>query len=88
MSAISARPVEIRAGVDVLNADLRMPPHASGLVIFAHGSGSSRFSSRNRRVAEFLHGQGFAVGRRVGEHFGHLATLSATISRYWKLPSR
>lgn len=61
MSAISARPVEIRAGVDVLNADLRMPPHASGLVIFAHGSGSSRFSSRNRRVAEFLHGQGFAT---------------------------
>lgn len=61
MSAISARPVEIRAGVDVLNADLRLPPHARGLVIFAHGSGSSRFSSRNRKVAEFLHGQGFAT---------------------------
>jgi putative phosphoribosyl transferase len=34
-------------------ADLRMPERAIGLVIFAHGSGS-RFSSRNRAVAEFL----------------------------------
>src|SRR5688572_7432696 len=35
-------------------ADLRVPERATGLVIFAHGSGSSRFSSRNRAVAEFL----------------------------------
>jgi putative phosphoribosyl transferase len=35
-------------------ADLRVPERAIGLVIFAHGSGSSRFSSRNRAVAEFL----------------------------------
>ena len=34
---------------------------ARGLVIFAHGSGSSRFSTRNRQVAEFLDGQGFAT---------------------------
>ena len=61
MSAISARPVEIHAGVDVLNGDLRVPAHPRGLVIFAHGSGSSRFSSRNRRVAEFLHAEGFAT---------------------------
>ena len=31
-------------------ADLRVPERAIGLVIFAHGSGSSRFSSRNRAV--------------------------------------
>ena len=37
-----------------IGADLRVPERASGLVIFAHGSGSSRFSSRNRAVAEFL----------------------------------
>ncbi|HYT76163.1 MAG TPA: dienelactone hydrolase family protein, partial [Vicinamibacterales bacterium] len=37
-----------------IEADLRIPPSAAGLVIFAHGSGSSRFSSRNRAVAEFL----------------------------------
>src|SRR5215218_322617 len=35
-------------------ADLRRPERALGLVLFAHGSGSSRFSSRNRAVAEFL----------------------------------
>jgi pimeloyl-ACP methyl ester carboxylesterase len=37
-----------------IGADLRVPERAAGLVIFAHGSGSSRFSSRNRAVAEFL----------------------------------
>src|SRR3990170_3378637 len=42
-------------------ADLRVPERAIGLVIFAHGSGSSRFSSRNRAVAEFLEGRGFAT---------------------------
>jgi putative phosphoribosyl transferase len=35
-------------------ADLRVPERAIGLVIFAHGSGSGRFSSRNRAVADFL----------------------------------
>jgi putative phosphoribosyl transferase len=37
-----------------LNGYLTVPEHAKGLVIFAHGSGSSRFSQRNRFVAEFL----------------------------------
>lgn len=46
--------VRIPDGDDVLNGDLQVPAGASGLVIFAHGSGSSRFSTRNRRVAEFL----------------------------------
>ena len=44
-----------------IEADLRMPEHAAGLVIFAHGSGSSRFSGRNRAVAEFLENRGFAT---------------------------
>jgi dienelactone hydrolase len=39
-------------------ADLRVPERAIGLVIFAHGSGSSRFSSRNRAVAESLEARG------------------------------
>lgn len=38
-----------------VNADLVIPTAATGLVVFAHGSGSSRFSSRNRAVAESLH---------------------------------
>jgi putative phosphoribosyl transferase len=61
MRTITAQPVEISAGVAALNGDLRMPPNARGLVIFAHGSGSSRFSTRNREVAEFLDAQGFAT---------------------------
>ena len=42
-------------------ADLRVPERAIGLVIFAHGSGSSRFSSRNRAVAESLEANGFGT---------------------------
>lgn len=61
MRTITAQPVEIPAGPAALNGDLRMPPGARGLVIFAHGSGSSRFSTRNRQVAEFLDGQSFAT---------------------------
>ena len=61
MRTITAQPVEIPAGPAALNGDLRMPLGARGLVIFAHGSGSSRFSTRNRQVAEFLHGQSFAT---------------------------
>ncbi|HLW53467.1 MAG TPA: hypothetical protein VKW06_11545 [Candidatus Angelobacter sp.] len=38
----------------VLHGDPRLPPHAMGLVIFVHGSGSSQFSQRNRYVAEAL----------------------------------
>jgi putative phosphoribosyl transferase len=38
-----------------LDGDLSIPPNATGLVVFAHGSGSSRRSPRNRQVAEVLH---------------------------------
>jgi len=38
-----------------------MPDSAAGLVIFAHGSGSSRFSQRNRAVASLLVEGGFAT---------------------------
>ncbi|HSN69893.1 MAG TPA: alpha/beta fold hydrolase [Steroidobacteraceae bacterium] len=44
-----------------LGAFITLPDAADGLVVFVHGSGSSRFSRRNRRVAEFLAGQGFAT---------------------------
>lgn len=44
-----------------LAADLSLPDGAAGLVIFAHGSGSSRFSSRNRAVASFLEQRGFGT---------------------------
>lgn len=38
-----------------LSGYLGLPQGAKGLVIFAHGSGSSRYSRRNREVADFLH---------------------------------
>jgi putative phosphoribosyl transferase len=44
-----------------IEADLRIPDRADGMVIFAHGSGSSRFSSRNRQVSEFLNRGEFAT---------------------------
>jgi len=53
--------VEVPVGATTLNADLRVPAGAQGLIIFAHGSGSSRFSGRNRHVAEFLGARGFAT---------------------------
>jgi pimeloyl-ACP methyl ester carboxylesterase len=44
-----------------IEADLRIPERATGLIMFAHGSGSSRFSTRNRAVAEFLEDNGLAT---------------------------
>jgi dienelactone hydrolase len=48
------------AGVP-LTGDVSVPPHARGIVAFAHGSGSSRLSPRNRSVASALVGDGFAT---------------------------
>src|SRR2546430_729769 len=53
--AITTRPVQIDLTGEVLNGDLTVPSDAAGLVVFAHGSGSSRHSARNRAVAEVLH---------------------------------
>ena len=46
--------VRIAAGRASLDGDLTLPPGARGVVLFAHGSGSSRHSSRNRYVAQEL----------------------------------
>jgi putative phosphoribosyl transferase len=46
--------VRVPAGPVVLDGDLAMPAEAGGLVLFAHGSGSSRLSPRNRHVAQTL----------------------------------
>lgn len=40
---------------------LTIPEHPKGVVVFAHGSGSSRRSPRNRFVAEVLNNAGFAT---------------------------
>ena len=44
-----------------LEGDLQIPPAAKGIVLFAHGSGSSRHSPRNRFVAELLRKGGLAT---------------------------
>ena len=47
-----------RAGSIELAGDLTVPEDASSIVVFAHGSGSSRHSSRNRHVARVLNEAG------------------------------
>lgn len=49
-----SRSVRVPLGRGSLVADLSAPPHARGIVVFAHGSGSGRTSPRNRYVADAL----------------------------------
>ena len=53
--------VQVRVGGAFIDGDLVVPERAAGLVVFAHGSGSGRFSIRNRMVAEVLQEGGFAT---------------------------
>lgn len=53
--------VRIPAGAVTLSGDLVAPPDARGIVLFAHGSGSSRLSPRNRQVAGSLRQGGLAT---------------------------
>jgi putative phosphoribosyl transferase len=52
---------EVVVGPHRLPGNLHVPAEAGGLVVFAHGSGSSRFSPRNMAVAQGLNGQGMAT---------------------------
>ena len=57
MTAVTGRDeglIHVPAGAVSLEGNLLIPSLATGVVLFAHGSGSSRFSSRNRYVAEVL----------------------------------
>ena len=53
--------VRIPVGGVVMDGDLHVPSGARGIVVFAHGSGSSRHSSRNRYVARELNRAGFGT---------------------------
>ncbi|MFS8102214.1 dienelactone hydrolase family protein [Lentzea alba] len=53
--------VEVLAGRVPLAGHLTMPGNAAGLVVFAHGSGSSRHSPRNRHVAQVLNQAGLGT---------------------------
>jgi pimeloyl-ACP methyl ester carboxylesterase len=55
------RTVRVRAGGVELEGNLAVPAGARGVVLFAHGSGSSRFSPRNRFVAGQLRNRGLGT---------------------------
>jgi putative phosphoribosyl transferase len=60
-SAPESRDIEIPIEKIVLRGTLTVPGAASGIVLFAHGSGSSRFSPRNQAVATELQQVGLAT---------------------------
>jgi putative phosphoribosyl transferase len=60
-SSILIKDIEIQANEVTLYGNLQVPLNATQMVIFAHGSGSSRFSPRNRYVAEALNQKGLAT---------------------------
>jgi dienelactone hydrolase len=75
------QPVQVRAGSVVLQGNLGLPEGASGVVLFAHGSGSGRHSPRNRFVAAKLREAGLGTllidllseAEEVEDHYtGHL----------------
>jgi pimeloyl-ACP methyl ester carboxylesterase len=53
--------VRVAADHSWLDGELRLPTPKVGLVVFAHGSGSSRFSRRNQHVAKSLERRGLAT---------------------------
>ena len=57
----STRAIQIPTGSVVLDGELIVPSNADGLVIFAHGSGSSRRSPRNQEVARRLRKAGLGT---------------------------
>src|SRR5689334_10719074 len=63
MATVKDRADSVRISLDgtSLNADLTVPFGTKGLVIFAHGTGSSRLSPRNRSVAADLQASGMAT---------------------------
>jgi putative phosphoribosyl transferase len=63
MELTTTKHVTIRLPIDneELSGDLAIPENAKGLVLFAHGSGSSRHSPRNQFVAEELQSSHFAT---------------------------
>ena len=52
--AVEQRLVQVPAGTVTLDGNLNLPEYAQAIVLFAHGSGSSRHSPRNRYVARVL----------------------------------
>ena len=60
-SSIQKESIRIQCGAVQLEGMLEMPADPIGIVLFAHGSGSSRFSPRNNYVARELHNDGIGT---------------------------
>lgn len=60
-TATQTRRFDVRIGALGLEGVLMLPPRPSGVIVFAHGSGSSRLSPRNAYVAGELAARGFAT---------------------------
>lgn len=58
---MKTKSIEIPLKEVTLKGELTIPKDADGVVIFSHGSGSSRFSPRNKFVAEMFHQQNFGT---------------------------
>ena len=53
--------VSIQVDNTILGGDLQIPARANAIIVFSHGSGSSRFSKRNQQVAAFLRERNFGT---------------------------
>lgn len=53
--------IKIPVGKVILEGELIIPLKANAIIIFSHGSGSSRFSPRNKMVADYLHQKNFGT---------------------------
>lgn len=93
--------VRIQAGPATLAGDLNIPDGATALVLFAHGSGSSRHSPRNQFVARTLNEAGLgtllfdlltqeeeAVDLRTGEHRFNISLLAERLLHATKWAKR
>lgn len=56
------RPVQIDAAGATLDGELALPAVSHGVILFAHGSGSSRLSPRNELIAQVLNEGGLEPG--------------------------
>lgn len=61
VNGILSEEISVSADGVALGGALTVPATAEGIVLFAHGSGSSRYSPRNRSVAQYLNGRGLAT---------------------------
>ncbi len=60
-ASVEQNAVRISSGAASINGDLKIPQDAKSIVLFAHGSGSSRFSPRNTYVAGLINKQKIAT---------------------------